>query len=266
MQKNYGRKFDISRPGFKSGLGQPRVQAITNSANSLADVWTLTLPAPAANTTYSVTASNKTATIVTGATAPTAAAFLNLVIDAIQQSEVFDVFAATISGANIRLVARLAEVNIPVTVVGFTVANTVVAARSSMIPFGRFVAKAATDALGEGRLPTSVNDKLLGVSFATYFAERDAIGSNAKTGYKPDEVMDIFDRANDCQGVWVECIEPDLNGNDVLHVSTIGDNRGKLTRVVAGGIAIPATSYSVAHATVSNTDGTLMLLLSLNMP
>jgi hypothetical protein len=271
MQKNYGLKFDISRPGFRIGMGTPRVRALTNSAKSLTDTWTLAVPAvPAASTTYSVTANNKTATVVTAAVAPTQAALRDLLIDAIQQSEVFDVFAATsVAPALITMVARRLDAAVVTTAVGLVLTNTVPFAKSNPIGFGLFVARAATDAANVARLPSTGADKLVGVTYATYFAERDAIGSDAKTAYKPDEVMDVLDRVNDCEAIWVQCVEDDLTAADTLYVvaSTNPDLAGRVTRSAAGNIALNPNFYSfVSDGTVVNSDLSRMIALSLNLP
>lgn len=270
MQKNYARAFDISRPGFRIGMGTPRVQALTNSAQSLTDTWVLAIPAaPAANTTYSVTANNKTATVLTPAVAPTQAALRDLLIDAIQQSEVFDVFAATSTApAAINLVARRLDAAVITTAVGLVITNTVPFAKSNPIQFGRFVARAASDSPKVCRLPSTGADRLVGVTYSTYFAERDAIGADAKTAYKPDEVMDVLDRVNDCQGIWVECVEDDLTAADELYAvaSLDPDLAGRVTRVAAGNIAINPNFYSLVSDSVVNSDLSRMVALSLNLP
>ena len=264
MQKNYTQYFDLSRAGFLSGLGEPRVRAYKNSADTRATYYTFPIPAaPTASTIYSITdALGRTASYTTTAT-PLQADLGAGLLTAIRKSTLFSVASASLSANILTMTARsaltpmtLTTVNLP----GGAAFNAGIASVS--IPFGVFVGRRSTDLADEVRLPTLTTDRLMGVAMSTYAVEKDAIGTTAKVAYQPNEGMDILDRCNDVDGIWVSCVEPDLNLVDILYVSVTAPTAGYLTRNATGTIAL--TNSSLVKGTVTNSDGTPMALLSLN--
>lgn len=264
MQKTYTQYFDISRAGFLSGLGEPRVRAYKNSADTKADYYTFAIPAsPVAATLYSITdGAGRTAAYTTTAS-PTQAALGQGLLDAIRQSDMYDFETASLAANVLTVTSRSAIdplVLTTVTLAAGTAFNTGVTPIA--IPFGTFVARRSTDLADEVRVPTLNSDKIMGVAMSTYAIEKDAKGTMAKVAYQPNEAMDILDRCNDIDGIWVSCVEPDLNLADTLYVGVTGTAAGLLTRSASGTILL--ANASLVKGTVVNSDGTRMALLSLN--
>jgi len=264
MQKNYTQYFDLSRAGFLSGLGEPRVRAYKNSADTKAGYYTFAIPAsPVANTLYSISdALGRTASYTTTAT-PLQADLGAGLLTAFRKSTLYSVASASLSANVLTVTARSSITPLVLTTVALPAGTAFNAGLASVaIPFGVFVARRSTDLADEARLPTLNTDKLLGVAMSTYATEKDAIGTTAKVAYQPNEAMDIFDRCNDLDGIWVTCIEPDLNLTDTLYVSVTAPTAGCLTRNASGTIAL--TNSSLVKGSVVNSDGTPMALLSVN--
>ena len=276
MQTDYSQRFDISRPGFLSGLGTPRVRAFRNTSANLASTWTLTpVDATAINTEYLYAAVpvgqtydplvHIPARFVTAGSGVTQAGTLAGIVAAIRNSPIYDLAYPVIVGSDVKLVARsVGAISYTLyTTTTTTVVNTVVGGSSTPVPFGRYVARRSTDEAGEARLPTATTDKLVGVTLSTYAAEKDQVGPNAKTEYKPSEIMDVLDRCNTVEGIWIECVGT-VGINDTLYVSVSGADAGKITTVSSGTIAV--TAASLIEGTKVNSDGTRMVLLSVNLP
>ncbi len=270
MQKNYSLGFDLSRPGMIQGLGEPRVLPYTNSRRT---AQSLVLGPNATNSNViTLTLSNGTRTeqvVYANDGSATAAENLAAAIAAIRNSRMYElatpVFISNATG--IRLVGRDPSANLTLTAVG-TAANPTVTntAASGLIeiPFGRFLGRDPAATVREASLPR-VDDVLVGISFNTYSAERNAIGATAKTTYRPLEPMDVLDRVNTLEGIWVEAVETSISLGSELYVSVTGGNAGKVTLSDADdAIAIPAHEYSIARGTVVNSDGSRMILLSYN--
>lgn len=264
MQKSYALNFDISRPGFLSGLGKPRVRAKRNSADIKTQVWNFAITSLANSTLYSITLNGITASFTTDSSA-TNSELLNGIVAAIRNSEIYDLAFPTIVGSAVRLTLRTpGATTLTATAVGFTVTSAVAGAEASPIPFGRFVARKTTDGADEARLPSADTDKLVGVTLSTYAIERDGIGQEATVAYYPGEMMDVLDRCNDLDGMWVEAVETDITVDDTLYVVVGGDDAGKVTKTASGNIELTYTG--LVQGSVTNSDGTVMVLASVNMP
>lgn len=267
MQKTYSKKFDISRAGFLSGRGTPRVRAYKNSADTKADYVVFAIPAaPVANTEYFMLDSiGRRASYITDAN-PTQAELGAGLLSAIRNSPLYDVATPKLE-ANVLTVTSRSEIDsfslTYTNVGGFSGTTFNFGASSPSIPFGVLVARRATDLEDEVRLPSASTDKIVGVSMSTYATEKTAIGQAAKVAYQPNEAMDILDRCNDLDGIWVTCVEPDLSLSDPLYVCTVSPKIGWLTRSASGNI--PLTSASLVKGGVTNSDGTVMALLSINL-
>lgn len=264
MQKNYTQYFDLSRAGLLSGLGEPRVRAYKNSADTKAGYYTFAIPAsPVASTLYSIfDASGRTAAYTTSAS-PTQTELGAGLLTSLRRSTLYSVASASLSANVLTVTARSSVAPLVLTTVTLPAGTAFNAGTVSVaIPFGAFVARRSSDLADEARLPTLSTDKLLGVAMSTYAIEKDAKGTAAKVAYQPNEAMDILDRCNDMDGIWVSCIEPDLNLADTLYVSVTAPTAGYLTRNASGTIAL--VNSSLVRGSVVNSDGTLMALLSVN--
>lgn len=265
MQKNYPQKFDISRAGFLSGLGVPRVRALKNTADTKADYSVLTIPvSPVASTVYSVTdTAGNTATYTTDAS-PTQSELALGMLDALRNSPIYDLATPKLVG-NVLTVTSRSEID-AFSLSGtaaFSIAVFNFGAITPSVPFGVLVARRSTDADDEARLPGLSTDKIVGVAMSTYAIEKTAIGQSAQVAYPANEAMDVLDRCNALDGIWVRCAESDLTISEPLFVKVGGVTAGYLTRSAAGNIAL--TSASLVKGTVTNSDNSLMVLLSINL-
>lgn len=264
MQKTYVQRFDVSRPGFLSGLGVPRVRACRNSADTKNDYYTFAIPAaPVASTLYALSdALGNTASYTTDAT-PTQAELGAGLLNAVRTSNLYDVAVPKLEANVLTLTARspIAPLVLTTTTLAAGTAFNF-GAVPALVPFGVLVGRRITDLEDEARLLTLTTDIIVGVAMSTYSAEKDAVGPDAKVSYKANEAMDVLDRCNNLDGIWVPCVETDLNVNDVLYASVAPATPGHLTRNATGTILVK--NSSLVRGTVVNGDGSRMVLLSIN--
>lgn len=265
MQKNYPQKFDISRAGFLSGLGVPRVRALKNTADTKADYSVLTIPAaPTASTVYSVTDPSGNVTSYTTDATPTQSGLALGMLDALRNSPTYDLATPKLVN-NVLTVTSRSEIDVFQLVghAAFGITTFNFGAITPSVPFGVLVAHRSTDADDEARLPGLATDKIVGVAMSTHAIEKTAIGQGAQVAYPANEAMDVLDRCNALDGIWVRCVESDLSISEPLFVKVGGAMAGYLTRSAAGNIAL--TNASLVKGTVTNSDNSLMVLLSINL-
>ena len=131
------------------------------------------------------------------------------------------------------------------------------------VPFGRFVGRAAADASDHARLVSLPTDIVLGISWAIKDQERDGIGSLAKTEYRANDTMDICDRTEGCDGIWVEAVDETIAINDIPYVSLAAGQEGKVTKTTTGNISIAAMA-SFQSDLKTLTSGKKIILVSFN--
>jgi hypothetical protein len=223
---------------------------------------------PLANTEYAVYDLDGQKTGYTTDASPTQAELGAGLLDAIRNSPLYDIATPKLEANVLTVTARSAIEPFSLgysTAGGFSgSAYNQNGAAPGDVPFGVLVARRATDLDDEARLPSLTTDKIIGVAMSTYAIEKTGIGQGAKVAYRPNEVMDILDRCNDLDGIWVPCVESDLNLSDTLYVTVSPTQGGRLTRSATGNI--PLTNASLVKGTVTNTDKSRMVLLSINLP
>ncbi|MDJ0705113.1 MAG: hypothetical protein QNJ46_17665 [Leptolyngbyaceae cyanobacterium MO_188.B28] len=312
MQKTYHRRFAMAYPGKLEGYGTPpQVLSLVNSANSLTDIWEIPAPtAPAVGETYSITVNDVTATVeisenpVTnfveyslngmvpepitppGAAAPpTVADTANALLKAIQFSDIFQVAIPRLDSVTnvLRLEACNSGEALTVSAANLTPTNVQVAALSTPIPFGIFVAQRSGDARGTARLPTLATDTFLGITLQTHAIEKMMVSAGNTnqtrqfdTQYWADEAMDVVTKTLTNDGVWVRSLVPEatLSEADTVHVSIDAGTEGWVTNVAsATAIAMPYARFRPVTGVGEHlneprlsADGEQIALVSINMP
>lgn len=273
MRTNYNLYYDRAIPGMREGsINFPRVRAMTLSKGAVKEVWTITIPAtPTPNTTYSVSLNNGlgVARFKTDASA-TQAELQTGLMNAIRSNPMFGQ----------RGIVAILSTNLTFTAFNFgveniltstlTVAKTTAAVLPALVPFGRFVARAAgeTDPNVAG-LPALTTDVILGITHIVKDIEttpvRFAGTSGLGTTYPYLDTMDVVDRTGESAGIWVECVESDITINDSVYVSVAAGHEGKATKVSSGTINISNRAAFQCSPVVSST-GTMSVLIGFNAP
>lgn len=274
MRINYNQYYDRAIPGMREGsINFPRVRALILKKGAIKEVWTIAIPAsPTASTTYSVTLNNGlgVARFTTDAS-PTQAELQTGILNVIRANPMFGQRGiAAISSTNILFTALNLGIENLLTTSGLTVTKTTAAVMPSLVPFGRFVARAAgdTDPYLAG-LPSATTDIVMGITHIVHDIEstpsRFAGSSGLGTTYPYLDVMDVVDRTGESGGVWVECVESDITINDPVYVSVAAGHEGKATKTSSGTIDI-SNKAAFLRPPVASSNGTLSVLVGFNIP
>jgi hypothetical protein len=271
MRRLYNTYFDIAYPGLFSGLlaASPRVRPFTVGGNGALEQWQIAIPSTVdASAVYKVSLNNAVVAQFTTDASPTQAELLAGLSAALLSSPMAGSYATiTISGNNILLTAKWYGMSFTVsantdTTNDLTVTKPTSTAVPANVPFGRFVGRGSSDKFGTARLITSSSDIVLGITVAVKDTERDGIGPNAKTEYRYPEVMDVCDRTEGCDGIWVETIDEAIGINDAPYIDVA---TGKVTKTTTSNINISAySSFQSAQFTLST--GVKVILVSFNKP
>lgn len=273
MRTNYNLQYDRAIPGMREGsINFPRVCAMTCKKGAVKEVWTITIPAsPTSDTTYSVTLNNGlgVARFTTDASA-TQAELQTGLLNAIRTNPMFGQ----------RGVVEVSSTNLTFTALNFgienlltstlTVTKTTAAVLPSPVPFGRFVARAAgdTDPRSVG-LPSATTDVVMGITHIVHDIEmtpsRFAGTSGLGTTYPYMDTMDVVDRTGESAGIWVECVESDIDINDSVYVSVAAGHEGKATKTSSGTIDLSTRAAFRSSVVISST-GTMSVLVGFNVP
>lgn len=263
-------------PGMVNGFGNPQVYPYINNVGLL-EKWTLTLPAtPTANATYKFGVSGYTVSVTTDADptkAELAQALLNAVrTDVLLFSEIefdrenddnFTIWAKQVGKKLVITLNPAGEVAAPL-----TVTRTQETKVGDVIPFGRIVGRTSDrslyfrdplDGFGPASLPTSTTGfELLGVTRIANFYEKVGRFQDAKSGYPFESTMDVLNNTGTMEGIWIECLEPDIQIGQPLFC-TVGDasTGGKVSRVATGAIALG--SSVIARSDVATAFGYQMI-------
>ena len=234
MQRNYELDHPIASPGLLFGNGEPRVQPYVNAAGLEYQIIRVTVSTATANATYTVTINNFTASYTADA-APTTASIRDGLFLAMRNNPEFMAQAKVevLASTSINLIASDIYTSLDaIGSSGLTVTETQVASpEPPVIPFGRFVATDASFMDRVAYLPQDVNDRIIGVTLSTHAVEKMGVGIQAQAGYKPFDTMNIIDRTVNCVGVWVECIQDDIDQDNNLFVSYAAGTEGVLSRI-----------------------------------
>lgn len=233
-QVSYKHKFDRARIGMLEGTfnDSGRVRCYQNNANGKKEVWTIGVPASPDNSTeYSIKVGDATARFMTDEDA-TQEELLNGMLNALRTNPVVGSrYSTRVDGTNLVLTAKNTEFEFLVSSEsGFTVNKTQAKVEPDPIPFGRIVARAASEPSSTCKLLSLTTDRILGISMAPYDLERNGVGSAAYTEYPPYSSVDVIDRTASTSGIWMECDSPDIKIDDVVYASTSAGDEGKLSK------------------------------------
>jgi hypothetical protein len=271
-QTSYSQYSAKAFPGQVDGLGDMGVRAMINSALDAKNTWTVTTPATVDNSgTYSISVVGGAipaaivASFATDASATQAELTAGL-LAAIQASDLSQYFAISSASNVITLEALVPNVAYTVTsptnattTNDLTLTQTVSAAGSTAIPFGRFVVRSTSgtvDAFNEARLPTTAsNVAVAGVVIApTHAIERGAVGNTAAAQYAANDVMDVIDRTPPGGGVWVPCDSGSILPTTTAYIDC-NTTLGGITATSTSNLALPAGVKIVEPATADPNGG-----------
>lgn len=275
---NYNRYMPQAYPGRLSGFGSAKVLPHVNNVAET-EVWTLTPPAsPTAAAKYSATI-NGIKVEVTADADPTALEVGTALYNALrlepQLYGAIDPALNTSTGVITLNVMGYAQMLTVTTSAGVTAAKTVAATYGNVIPFARFVGRKSTyyrDSSDGTSQASLISDNssftLLGVTMASYATERIVPGNvpntQATEGYPFGYVMNVISDTGTCRGVWVECVDADLNFDDTLYIATSAGNEGKLTRTSTSNVAL-GTKGKLAIAATQTFGNRSIALLELHL-
>lgn len=270
----YSKTMDTSTPGALSGDPSSRLTGTyINSAATAKEVHTVTTPATVdTSTLYSITIGDVTVSYTSDAS-PTRAELLAGLYNAIRTNpEARSLKEVAISGNNLLLTSTRLEDTITVSVNSADTTNdlgvSVTTAQNlgSSIPFGVFVARSSGNALGAAKLPGADTDKVLGVTTIQQNQEKDIIGDKADVVYAPLEAMDVLERCGSADGVWVRCVESDIDIDDTVYVVASGATAGYATKTSTSNISLSTVASFRSGTKAINRDntGTYMVLVRFN--
>jgi hypothetical protein len=270
----YSKTMDVATPGALSGDPIAQInKAYVNGAATAKEVHTVVTPATVdASTTYSITVDGVTVSYTSDAS-PTQAELRDGLYNAFRTNpEARSLMSIAISGNNLLLTsARLEDthtvsVNSGATTNDLSVSITTAQNLGTAVPYGVFVARASGDALGYAKLPTANTDKVLGITTIHRALERSAIGDQGTTEYKALEVMDVVERCNSLDGVWVRCVDSDITIDDTVYVIPSGATAGYVTKTAGSNINLSSQASFQSGTETINRDntGTYMVLVRFN--
>lgn len=270
MQKLYRRQFAVAIPGQLQGLGMPRSRSMQNTAADTYETWDLSVPASAAtNITFNILVDAASATVKTDS-ALNQAELEQALLAVIRQSEIYDNVVPTLNSVThkIRLVCR--HQSRPMTVTasggGLSVTKIVPAMKSGPIPFGCVVGRQVGDPAGSVHLFSSLTDIPVGIVLLTHAIEKSGlVGQNLPTAYQPGDAVDVIDRVNSNDGIWVPCVEfSGITEEDLVFISIAPGTEGRVTKSSTGTAPFPYTSFRGEVEVDPN--GRPIVLVSINKP
>jgi hypothetical protein len=270
----YSKTMDVATPGALSGDPSSHLtKAYINAAATAKQVHTITTPATVdASTLYSITVGDVTVSYTSDAS-PTQTELVNGLYNAFRTNpEARSLKEIAISGTTLLLTSPRLEDTITVSVNSADTTNdlgvsiTTAQNLGTAIPFGVFVARASGATLGQAKLPTANTDKVLGITTIHQNIEKNLIGDKAIAEYAPMEVMDVLERCNSLDGVWVQCVESDITIDDTVYVVASGANAGFATKTSTSNISLAtvASFKSGTQAVNRDNNGTYMVLVRFN--
>lgn len=271
MKQYYSYYWPKAIAGQSEGsIALQRVRAYVNRRGT-PQVWTIVIPGtPAAGTEFAVTINaTATARYQTDET-PTQVELRDGLLNAIRMNPVFGVFSsADLVGNSITLTSANPEDNILIAVsgTGLTASVTQASSVGSEVEFGRFVARPAgsTD-YKIAQIPLNVTDKILGITRVVRDIERTDIRestTNVRTTYKSGDVMDIVERTGESGGIYMQCVEADINPNDNLYCSVTAGTQGMATKNNTGTIDLSSRGAFQGEA-IQTREGNYIVLVTFN--
>lgn len=270
----YSKTMDVATPGALSGDPIAQInKAYINASATAKEVHTVVTPATVdASTLYSITVDGVVVSFTTDAS-PTQAELRDGLYNAFRTNpEARSLQSIAISGNNLLLTsARLEDthtvtVNSGATTNDLSVSVTTAQNLGTAIPYGVFVARASGDAVGYAKLPTANTDKVVGITTIHRSQERNGVGDQSVTQYEALEVMDVIERCNSLDGVWVRCVDADITIDDTVYVIPSGSTAGYVTKTAGSNISLSTTaSYQSGTQTINRDNtGTYMVLVRFN--
>jgi hypothetical protein len=278
-RRSYRQTFENGWPGLLSeyaGSASPTVRAYKVLAGASAEIWTITTPAsPTSSAEYKFTLDQGVARFTTDASA-TQAELVTGLETAIKTNPIISGRVTTlVSGTTIILTSRQYGFahTVSASGTGLTVAKTNgTGVMPAAIPFGRFAARPANSlVVGQCQLPALTTDLLLGIALSVRDVERTYVGSIGSTpgavnpdAYVAGTVADIVARTEG-GGVWVETVDEAISINDLIRVSLLVGQEGKVTKSTTDASTIPLAGFStILQPQVTLSDGRKIILISYN--
>lgn len=278
-QTFYAQEMAIAIPGMYIGMGQYFAMPYLNNASGAQAVYTITPPATVdASTTYSVTIDGVTVSFTSGASTTTAQLGAGLYAAIRTDAQAYRLVDASLNSGTgvITLTSRMYNTSHTITsptnattTNDLTIANTVTAGTSSTIPYGRFVGYTSSEAVGDSRYTSTTQPRaaklinstsgftVAGVTMKTFLEKFDR-GPDAEVGYPFQATMSVLEDCVGIQGIWVSCVETDIDTSDSVYVAVDSGNEGKVTSSSSGTINLSTRARFITTAQTA-PDGSPMV-------
>lgn len=275
-QTDYRGDMFVALPGMLSGMGSSRILPHVNDAGAV-DIFTVTSPTtPVANTDYSVTINGQKVTYRSD-DSPTTAEVATGIYNAIRlKPTVYRLVEVDKNDSTnvVTLTGRIQGVPVSVTGQGLTIANptpgTQIYASGGLnfvLPFGRFVGRKTAYKLSPRGVSTvtlidATGDELIGITVRSQHTEQVGNFGWAVSGYQFGDTCNVMEDTGTIKGIWVECVEPDLQIGEAAYCAIASGNQGKLTRDTNGKNI--TANCRIVGATEPTVGGLFMALCQFN--
>lgn len=266
----YGKKYDISSPGRTWGLNQAlSVKTYTNDSPGDKEQWTIGIPAtPDADTVYAITVGTYRVAVDSGAT-PTQTNLQSQLVSAFESTlnstispppAIKSLVTVSSSGTDILLTAVDYEQENLIFVEGNGLTATLTTPKSvpSGIGFGLLVVQGSD--YQKAKLPDAPGQRVVGLTMNPYDLEKDQFGPYGKAYFEPGDPMDVLDRSNDAEGLWVQVMENDIVPGDPVYFSYAANTKGKITKNPTNADDLSAIASFQRPPTVVNNNQLIALV------
>lgn len=269
MRRSYNRRFDIAIPGQPAGVfgGNARIKPYHNSSGGVKELWSVALPTPEADTTYKLRVNGGTAILKVGTDVPTQTEFNTEFLNKIRTNPlILSYCTATLAANAIALEAKEAGDTLLVLGTEVTATKTLSAVKPIDVPFGRFVARSASETDGlSARLVNNTADVILGVAMSPKDVEAEGIGEKRRCAFFAHDMMDVCADTVGWDGLWVECVEDDIQITDTPYVSLAANFEGAISKSPTSNIALTAARAKIQEKAQILSSGVCVVLLSFHL-
>lgn len=272
MRRSYDQYYKNGWPGKLSqiaGSAPPTVKACRLIADAVLEEWVISIPAsPDSSSEYQIRVGEGVVRFTTDSAATQAELLAGIRLSFQQNPIASGRMSLLTSGNTLVLTSRLIGVNQLVTVSGTGLTATKTSGTGTLpasVPPGRFVAKPASSLiLNSCRPPSLTTDELLGVVMGVKDVERDVVGVMSRTVFKAMDVIDVVSRTEG-GGICVETVDEAITVNDLIRVSLLAGNEGKVTKSTTDATTIPLSGLSkIIEPQETLSDGRKVITISFN--
>lgn len=264
----YQEYMDLAIPGAIKGIGRDyaiTAKAYRNGNPGEKEQWEIAVPATVdADSVYEIMVGTTMVGFKTGSSS-TQSDLQQGLLRAYQSNPIANtLFEITVDGNSLMLMAHEYDMSQNVLVKSSnTNSLSVSKTQSSQIPgginFGRLVA--VGDEYNSVRYANAAGDRIIGATLAVYDTERNGRGSNGVNSFEYGGLVDVLERCNKADGIWIETNDPTIVPGDSIFAST--NNDGFVVK--NSGIDLSAIA-SFQSQTKQVMNGKQIVLVRFNLP